>query len=251
MFNRLKQLAPDLVTIPAGPFLMGSTLAQAETVTAQFSVALEWCLWEVPQHTVELPTFQISRGPVSCAEYYAFVQATTYPAPMYWKGAQPPAALSEHPVVGICLADALAYCEWLSTTTGRAFRLPSEAEWEKAARGDDGRLFPWGDTWDSTLCNTAEGGPGETTPVGYYPQGASPYGCVDMAGNIEEWTGSPYNAYPGSNLTLPDTDSIVLRGGCWNDGGELARCASRRGVLPDLCGPALGFRVVCGEPDSV
>ncbi len=247
MFNRMKQLAPDLLIIPIGPFLMGSTLAQAETVAAQFSVALEWCLWEVPQHRIVLPTFQISWGPVSCAEYYAFVQATAYAAPAYWKGGAPPSTLADHPVVGVCFTDALAYCKWLSETSGHTFRLPSEAEWEKAARGDDGRVFPWGDEWDSTLCNTAEGGPGQTTPVGYYPQGASPYGCVDMAGNIEEWTSSAYSAYPGSTLSLPQAGSIVLRGGCWNDGGELARCASRRGVSPDLRGSALGFRVVRSE----
>jgi formylglycine-generating enzyme required for sulfatase activity len=93
--------------------------------------------------------------------------------------------------------DAMAYCRWLARVTGRAYRLPSEAEWEKAARGTDGRIWPWGNKWDSKRCNSREGGPGNTTPVGQYsPQGDSPYGCVDMAGNVWEWTLSLLKDYP-------------------------------------------------------
>lgn len=245
MFRRMQQLAPALVTIPAGEFLMGSTQAQAEAAAVQFGLPLAWCLVETPQHTVALGEFQISRGPVTCAEYLAFIVATDHPRPSYWGGDEPPAALADHPVVEISFNDARAYCRWLSTATDLCFRLPTEAEWEKAARSHDGRIFPWGDQWDSTFCNTAEGGPGTTTPVGSYPHDTSPYGCVDMAGNVEEWTLSRYKPYPGNTLAVPSEKSIVVRGGCWNSSGDLARCARRHGLYELPTRRALGFRIVC------
>ena len=245
MFQRLRRLAPELVAVPAGSFLLGATAEQAGASALRFGIPLEWCLEETPQQQVELPAFRISRGPASCAEFLAFVIATDHPTPPYWHGDEPPARLRDHPVTGISLNDARAYCRWLSTATSQEFRLPSEAEWEKAARADDGRTFPWGDEWEASLCNTAEGGAGATTPIGSHPRDASPYGCVDMAGNVEEWTISKYRPYPGSSLAPTRQDGVVVRGGSWNGDQAMARCASRHVRSPGLASPMRGFRVVC------
>ncbi len=103
----------------------------------------------------------------------------------------------DHPVVNVTWHDAVAYCKWLAGVTGKAYRLPSEAEWEKAARGTDGRIYPWGDEWHRMRCNASGGKRGGTTRVGNYsPLGDSPYGCADMVGNVCEWTRSLYRVYP-------------------------------------------------------
>lgn len=242
MYHRLKQLAPTMVPVPAGPFLMGSTpeqVARAEEFGFQPYAFHD----ESPQHAVNLEAFTISRGPITCAEYRAFLVATDYAPPLYWGGDDPPPELLEHPVVGVSLNDARAYCRWLSTATSRTFNLPTEAQWEKAARGVDGRVFPWGDQWEPGYCNIAAHGPGSTSAIGSFPVDTSPYGCVDMAGNVAEWTISRYRPYPGSSLDLPAQSSVAVRGGCWNGSGDLARCARRQHADggPDL---ARGFRVV-------
>ncbi len=125
----------------------------------------------------------------------------------------------------------LAYASWLAKTTGQRWRLPSEAEWEKAARGTDGRIYPWGDTFDKTRCNTDESGIGTTTPVGRYPNGESPYHVQDMAGNVWEWTSSLYQPYPyrknDGRENLNSTDNRVLRGGSWVSNSRDARAAYR------------------------
>lgn len=245
MQHRFRQLAPDLVAIPRGTVLLGATSEQATALAAQAGIALEWCLEETPQHQVELEPFQISRSPITCAAYMAFVLATDHPTPPYWAGDEPPPQLHDHPVVEISLNDALWYCRWLSTATDRSFRLPSEAEWERAARGDDLRIFPWGNTWQPGYCNTAESGPGTTTPVSSFAQDTSPFGCVDMAGNVEEWTASKYLPYPGSKLAPPAQPHMVARGGSWNSEAILARCTRRHARSAALASPARGFRVVC------
>src|SRR5262249_8820976 len=152
------------------------------------------------------PAFAIAQTPVTNALYAAFVAASGARVPITWRGPQPPDALAEHPVVDVNWEEANTFCEWLTgkienvseARTARfsilnsqfSIRLPTEAEWEHAARGSDGRTFPWGDAWDAALANTRDGGLSSTTPVGSYPVGASPYGGLDMAGNVWEWTSS-------------------------------------------------------------
>ncbi len=149
--------------------------------------------------------------PITNAQYLLFVQATGHRAPSHWEDGRPPRGLESHPVVNVSWHDAMAYCRWLSEVTGKSITLPSEAQWEKAARGDrDTREYPWGDDWDPNRCNNSELGIGDTTPVGIFPEGASPYGCLDMVGNTWEWTRSLWGrfGYPSSHIR---TDKLAMR----------------------------------------
>jgi len=131
-----------------------------------------------------LPDFYIDRYPVTNAEYKKFVEATGAPEPTHWRRGTWPEGKADHPVVNVTWEQAAAYAEWAGK------RLPTEEEWEKAARGTDGREWPWGSTFDPSRCNTNESGIWDTTPVGKYsPAGDSPYGAADMAGNVWEWIG--------------------------------------------------------------
>jgi serine/threonine protein kinase len=168
----------DWVTIPAGKFTFGEEA-----------------------QVIHLPEFQIAKYPVTNTQYRLFLEAyPQHPPPVHWKGRQYPGGKPNNPVVGVSLHDALSFCRWLGC------HLPSEEEWEKAARGEDGRTYPWGEDWqDGKYCNNWESGIGATTPVDKYPQGASPYGVWDMCGNVWEWTASEYQG-PFMH---------VLRGGSW------------------------------------
>ena len=177
---------PALVRIPAGEFLMGGDPAQDRDAMRI----------EEPQHTVTLADYFLARTPVTNAQYEAFVLDSGHSPPTHWKKGKPPRGRGDPPVVRVSWYDAADYCRWLSEATGRPYRLPTEAEWEKAARGTGGGIYPWGDTWDAKRCNTKESGSGDTTPVGAYPRGASPYGLMDMAGNVWEWTSSRLWDYP-------------------------------------------------------
>jgi formylglycine-generating enzyme required for sulfatase activity len=232
---------PEMVLIPAGEFLMGSDPQKDQDAYKN----------EQPQHTPYLPDYYIARTPVTNAQYLAFVQATGYEQPGHWKGGKPPAGKENHPVVYVSWDDAVAYCNWLSEVTGRDYRLPSEAEWEKAARGTDGRIYPWGDEPpDEGRCNFG-GKVGETMPVGQYsPQGDSPYGCADMAGNVWEWTrsldrGYPYDPRDGrEDLEAGRYGLRVLRGGAFYYEARDIRCAYRNWYLSDVRSRGSGFRVL-------
>jgi len=231
-------IEPELVFIPAGEFLMGSDPRKDEDAQDD----------ELPQNRVYLPDYYIAKTPVTNAQYLAFLEASGHKPSYAWRGKTPLPGKENHPAVNIYWRDAMAYCKWLAEATGKPYRLPTETEWEKAARGTDGRIYPWGNEWDSKRCNTKEGGKRGTTPVGAYPQGASPYGLLDMAGNVFEWTLSLYRPYPyQSDDGREDPHAVgdrVLRGGSWLGSRRLARVSYRSFSGPDVFGNDAGFRVV-------
>jgi len=258
---------PVFITIPAGPFLIGTPERELSALAKAYGGTRESYREEAPQHAPDLPAFAIARTPVTNALYAAYAAAAGVRAPITWRGDQPPAQLLGHPVVDVSWEEANAFCAWLNQVIGDCslqiadyepaqsaiynlqspIRLPSEAEWERAARGVDGRVFPWGNEWDSARANTRDGGAGGTTPVEAYPAGASPCGCLDMAGNVWEWTASldalyPYTRGDGrEDLRAPGRR--ILRGGCYANPNGFARCACRFRLLPNVRNSFLGFRL--------
>lgn len=267
----LEALLPPLITIPAGPFPMGTPDADRSALATRYGGTRESYAEESPRHVVEVATFAIAQVPVTNALYALFQQATNAHRPIIWGGALP-TELRDHPVVDINWHEAVAFCAWLSAETGRRYRLPTEAEWEKAARGGDGRIFPWGDGFDLQRCNVRESGLGITTPVGRYQAGASPYNVLDMAGTVWEWTQSlqapyPYRADDGRNGSEPRVERRtprflqrllrtapehalppvetrrIIRGGCFANPEGFARCACRLRLQPERRTPFLGIRL--------
>ena len=232
-------LEPKMVHIPAGEFLRGSK--ERDRVASAS---------EKPQCRIYLAEYWIGKYPVTNAQYAVFVEATGRRPPEHWPGGCPPEAKKNHPVVDVNWWDAVAYCRWLAKVTGKPYRLPTEAQWEKAARGSDGRRYPWGDQWDSKKCNARQAGKGDTTPAGACsPVGDSPYGCADMAGNVLEWVADWYAAdYYAQSTTShnpygPASGAVrVLRGGSWYSNAQKVRCASRYNGNPKLTSPEAGFR---------
>lgn len=224
----------DMVLIPAGEFLMGSDPADGKI---GFEVGVD----SIPKHPVKLPAFYIDRFEVTVARYRGFINATQHEPPALWNddtmfGYPPPQ--DDHPVVDVNFYDAQAYCQWAGK------RLPTEAEWEKAARGTDGRIFPWGNTFEITFATTEDRGRYFTTPVGSTKQNVSPYGVHDMAGNAMEWTASLFEPYPGNPRQFAvDKRFRILRGGSWGMPAQpFARTAHRHFRLADLAQPDFGFR---------
>jgi formylglycine-generating enzyme required for sulfatase activity len=247
--------------IPAGPFLMGSDLGDSATYDDQH-----------PVHEIYLEEYYIARFPVNVIQFKAFVEDSGYEP----RDPESLLGVSNHPVVWVNWYDALAYCEWLNdklrqkakwvVTQELADRsqylfweglangklrvtLPSEAEWEKAARGEDVRIYPWGNEYVLENANV-EMNIGKTCAVGCYLDGASPYGVLDMGGNVWEWTRSIYSPYPydaldGREDIYVNTDvRRVLRGGCWSVDHRFARCTSRYRRKQKYRFNDFGFRVV-------
>ena len=239
----VKPFEPEMVLIPAGEFTMGSdpSLDQDAVDDGQ------------PQRTLYLPDYYLAKTPVTNAQYAAFVQATGHRLPERWIGGQPPTGKEHHPAVYVSWHDAMAYCNWLAEETGKPYRLPSEAEWEKGARSSDGRIYPWGSRGGGKRYKIA-GGKRGVTPVGAYPQGAMPYDLPDMAGNVWEWTLGA-ECHPQSVCEVCPCDpgngregiksggGRVLRGGSWFRNQWYALCTLRHGVYPDARYHYLGFRV--------
>ena len=196
-----------------------------------------------------LAAYEIGRFPVTNAQYAAFVEATGHQAPSHWPDARLPEDLTDHPVVNVSWLDAQDYVVWLAERTGQTYRMPTEAEWERAARGTDGRQWPWEGAWDAARANCKPAGPGRTTPVGQYsPAGDSPCGAADMAGNVWEWCSSAYKPYPyrvdDGREDLEARFDRILRGGSWyGENPALVRCAYRAGRTPDPRAVNFGFRV--------
>lgn len=263
-----KPIRLDLVRIPAGYFLMGTRSVSIPGLLKQHGGKQEWYESEVPQHQVYLPDFYIARVPVTVAQFRAFFEATGYQTTaeregwsLGWKEMVPSKTWrhpsgpdsdvlrkNDHPVRHVSWQDAQAFCQWAKV------RLPSEAEWEKAARGTDSLAFPWGNQAPtSELCNFSNY-VSDTTPVGHYPKGASPYGILDMAGNEWEWTSSQYKAYPydpkDGRENLIDEAPRVLRGGSFYETSSLVRCAARYEGSPEGRFASGGFRVGIARPSA-
>jgi formylglycine-generating enzyme required for sulfatase activity len=246
---RLVARAPRMVQVRGGTFLRGMHVEQAAEVATEYDLPLSWLAKSCPQQELEVDPFEIGRLPVSQQEWAEFVAASELAErPRGWVDPRPPRGRENHPVHGISHDAMLAYCDWLSRETGLRYRLPTEAEWEKAARGSSGRAYPWGAQFDSRCANTREAGIGDTTPVGAFPAGVSPFGALDMAGNVEECTGSLYRLYPGSPVEDPEEGTyFVTRGGCFALDGDLARCDRRHGLR---LSPAAGFRLARSRAGS-
>jgi formylglycine-generating enzyme required for sulfatase activity len=236
----------SFVEIPAGPFTMGAERARDPLAYDN----------ERPEHSIDVPAFLIGRHEVTVAEFTKFAQAG--------KWASDPRATSgpaDHPVTFVSWTDALAYCRWLETTlksstttpprVAQALRdgwrvtLPTEAEWEKAARGSDRRRYPWGDEPRREYANFAGAG---TVPVGKFACPDCAHGLSDMAGNVWEWTRSPLQPYPydaSNDRANLDLDALwVMRGGGFADNPQLIRTTTRGAAEPGARRPFIGFRVV-------
>lgn len=253
VFERLC-FEPETVYIRAGKFWMGSD---------------EGTKYEAPKHEVELPAYRIGKYPVTNAEYAQFIRQTGRSVAPETKGFElaeigqkPRSGLENHPVVGITWDDAVAYCHWLTTLTGRTYRLPSEAEWEKAARGIDGRTYPWGNAIpDKILCTFDKDQKSGTEKVSEHPEGASPYGCLDLAGNVWEWTNTcwgtqpsvttypyPYKANDGREdskaSTGPYREYRICRGGSYTCKVTQVTCTTRTKIRANERSGERGFRIV-------
>lgn len=225
----------QMVFVPGGKFMMGSCRYEDEQ----------------PQHEVEIAAFRIAKHLVTNQLYARFVAATGHKPPLHWDSKVPPREINNHPVVNVSWFDAHAYCEWLSAMRSETVRLPTEAEWEKAARGTHGREYPWGARLAPNRANYRDTKIGNTSPVGCFPDGVSPYGCQDMAANVREWTNSqyrpyPYNATDGREDHSSDRSDVplTLRGGGWYDLEGYVRCAYRGTGESSHPYDSVGFRVL-------
>jgi formylglycine-generating enzyme required for sulfatase activity len=250
---------PGMVYLPAGEFIMGSSGDEVDYALQLCNeyygdCQRDWFEDEQPRHTVYLDAFYIDETEVTNAQYQKCVEAGTCDTPedtTYYDNPD----YAQHPVVFVSWNDADAYCRWAGK------RLPTEAEWEKAARGTDGRTYPWGNTFDGSQVNFcdrnceldwkdagADDGYARTAPVGNYPDGASPCSALDMAGNAWEWVADWYDSgyyasSPESNPEGPASgDGRVIRGGSWDDNGANVRAAGRGRFYPDVSYNSVGIR---------
>lgn len=255
----VREGTPELIPIPKGTFSAGVDASKFHGSS----------LSDGPHRQVALPEYAIGKYPVTVAEYRAFVKSGGYKRekercwthdgwswrkankieqPLLWED-RTWTGNDRLPVVGVSWYEAVAYCYWLSEEIGdRRYRLPSLAEWEKAGRGNDGRLFPFGDVFDATCCNVAESSIGRTTPVDHFAAGASPYGVMDMSGNILEWCASRF--LPGQDTFLEQGPLEIqadrtLRGGGWSFPGKDARCTLSWTARPFQRDEHRGFRIAC------
>jgi len=250
----------ELIDVPGATFMMGSSMGEVDRTEREWRDSLldpayrpvfrRWLMKEYPAHPVHVAAFRMARFPVRNDEYRQFLDASGPEAPK-----RPiPESLArrlpdDHPVWGVGLAEAQAFIAWRAARDGLPWRLPTEAEWEWAAAGPQGRRYPFGDDFDPARCNTAESGRATSSAVGAHPGGASCWGIEDLAGNVEEWTASAFQPYPGSAPVDDDLMRIlgpgyaVLRGGSFELGGDLARTRRRHGPHPGAPFRITGFRL--------
>jgi formylglycine-generating enzyme required for sulfatase activity len=262
-------MAPPTVFVPAGSFIRGSDAAEREAAYRMDETAYghnvtresHWYDDEFDRGPAETGAFDITVSPITNAQYENFIADTGHMAPAVssdtwwgyglihpyertrrhvWRAGRPPQGRADHPVVVVSHDDALAYAAWLSRKTGMRWRLPTEAEWEKAARGTDGRRFPWGDEFDPSRLNSHDSGPFDTLPVGSFHGGDSPFGLTDAAGQVYEWTS-----------TAAGEGRYIVKGGSWDDSGcGICRPAARHSRPEYLKHILIGFRLVRERPES-
>lgn len=260
---------PETVLVRAGAVQLGSTDRQIRAIA---HVEIQEWAWQTERHqrTVNLPDYGIGKYPVMVKEFRPFVEGDGYTNDRYWTRAgwalrsqqswtEPRywgedlwTGNDELPVIGVSWFEAYAYCRWLEERTKKPYRLPLEAEWEKAARGTEGFLYPWGNTWNPDACNHVDrwGGVdnwqhGHTTPVKTFAHGASPCEAVDTVGNVWEWSAACWveeYRYPEDDRAEGSIDRTI-RGGAWSDVPEMLRAAARNWSRPDERNRTTGFRV--------
>jgi formylglycine-generating enzyme required for sulfatase activity len=248
---RCPDLDPHMVAIPAGTAILGldpSRVTPLFEKYRRFGVKRNWIEKECPRFEAELAAFRIGKYPVTNSQYLAFLRDTgSEHLPTSWSLGRCAPGAGNRPVYTITPEAADAYAAWLARTTGRRFRLPTESEWEYAASGPKGLDFPWGDEFRDDCANTMELGLLMTTPIGIFPKGASAFGALDMAGNVEEYVAGLYYAYPGWHIVEDDLFKRVgyyrvARGGAFNRFEDLLRCQRRHGPWPQSL-YAMGFRI--------
>ena len=250
----------EQVLIPKGEVWLGSDDAEKEYAYGIGGAAARKYRWydKEIKRRLFVDEFYIDKYPVTQESYLEFVKATGHRVPYIsrgdyqkqgflvhpykevlpylWKNGTPPAGMMDHPVALVSVGDAWDYCDWRGRgSADRLFRLPFEDEWEKAARGTDGRYFPWGNEWNNENANIWRSGPHTTTPVDKYNGGRSPYGVYDMAGNVFEWTITPVK---------PHSDRYVLKSCSWDDLPGICRGAARHARLKSSRHILIGFRCV-------
>jgi len=223
---------PNLVDIPGGAFQMGRNDSLPT---------------EEPAHELTIKPFSMDKNEVTNAEYTRFVREANYAPPQQWGSVTAPVGQELLPVSNVSYDDAVAFAEWRSKRDGVTYRLPTEEEWEYAARnGDKENLYPWGNAWAPGRAATQEAGVGKEQPVGTYPQGGNRWGVQDLIGNVWEWTSSKASLYPGSPLKLPDVQKgwIVARGGGYSSSADKVSATKRDWFAPNYKNAVLGFRLV-------
>lgn len=249
---RIDVMHPTMISIEGGLVNIGLHPDQVDAVLERFDglgLHRSWIEKECPQFSVALRPYKIAKYPVTHQEFQAFLLDTHYPEiPTSWMFRRFPQEQANHPVYTVTHAAAVAYAHWLSQKTGRAFRLPTEAEWEWASMGHDQREFPWGNEFHADYANTGETGLFTTTPVGVFLEGNSPFGLSDMAGNVEEYVEDAYAPYPNGQFVQDHLVDIhgqyhVARGGSFARFRDLLRTKRRHGHNPKSPTYAMGFRL--------
>ncbi|MFE7032842.1 formylglycine-generating enzyme family protein [Streptomyces sp. NPDC057621] len=247
---------PAVCAVPGDTVEIGTPQDVVSAVVLRWShvgLVRDWIDKESPAHHVDLADYWIATYPVTNAEYAAFLDDTGHPhRPTTWYLGAHPYDRANHPVAGIAATDADRYAAWFAARTGLPWRLPTEAEWEHAAKGPDGLAHPWGDSFEPGRANTREAGIHTTTPVGAFPAGRSPYGVLDMGGNVEEFVSDTYRPYPGGrpvhdHLAQTMGEYRITRGGGFARFGDLTRTRRRHGAFPGPLYPA-GLRLALGTP---
>lgn len=249
---RIKVMSPAMIEIKGGKVSIGLSEDEVDGVLERFSglgLNRAWIEKECPSWEVELNTYKLARYLVTNQEYQAFLIDTGFSEiPTSWEFRRFPLERSNHPVYTVTHQAAYHYAKWLAAKTGRRFRLPMEAEWEWAAKGGDEREFPWGNVFSADLANTGETGLFNTSAVGVFLGGESPFGLSDMAGNVEEYVAEFYLPYPEGTFVQDHLVDIhgeykVARGGSFARFRDLLRTKRRHGHNPKSSTYAMGFRL--------